>query len=178
MLILAYRGYGDSEGKPSEEGLKLDAEAVLEFALNDSEIDNDRIFVFGRSLGASVGARLASQKSNQLQGVILENGFTSIADMVDHLMPMVAKFKWLIQRIFYPTAQYVKDITCPILIIRGVKDEIVPSFHGVEMYESARKAKFRHLYECAEGDHNNTWKIGGDEYVRAFKNFFEKAEQK
>ena len=60
VLILAYRGYGDSEGKPSEEGLKLDAEAVLEFALNDSEIDSDRIFVFGRSLGASVGARLAS----------------------------------------------------------------------------------------------------------------------
>lgn len=66
VLILAYRGYGDSEGKPSEEGLKLDAEATLEYALNDEEIDNDRIFVFGRSLGASVGARLGSQKSNHL----------------------------------------------------------------------------------------------------------------
>lgn len=104
VLILAYRGYGDSEGKPSEEGLKLDAEATLEYALNDAEIDNDRIFVFGRSLGASVAARLGSQKSNQLQGIILENGFTSISDMVDHLMPMVAKFKWLIQRIYYPTS--------------------------------------------------------------------------
>ena len=72
--------------------------------MNDDDIDNDRIFVFGRSLGASVGARLASQKSNQIRGVILENGFTSIGDMVDHLMPMVAKFKWLIQRIFYPTS--------------------------------------------------------------------------
>jgi len=176
VLILAYRGYGDSEGKPSEEGLKMDAEATLEFALNDEEIDNERIFVFGRSLGASVAARLASQKSNHLHGVILENGFTSIADMVDHLMPMVAKFKWLIQRIFYPTSQYVKDITCPILIVRGVKDEIVPSFHGVDLYESARKAKFRELYECAEGDHNNTWKIGAEEYIRAFKIFFDKCE--
>ena len=72
--------------------------------MNDDDIDNDRIFVFGRSLGASVGARLGSQKSNQIRGVILENGFTSIGDMVDHLMPMVAKFKWLIQRIFYPTS--------------------------------------------------------------------------
>ena len=96
VLILAYRGYGDSEGKPSEEGLKLDAEATLEHALEDDDIDNDRIFVFGQSLGSSVSARLASAKSNQIQGVILENGFTSISDMVDHLMPMVAKFKWLI----------------------------------------------------------------------------------
>lgn len=60
VLILAYRGYGDSEGTPSEEGLKLDAAATLDYALNDDEINNDRIFVFGRSLGASVGAQLAS----------------------------------------------------------------------------------------------------------------------
>lgn len=64
VLILAYRGYGDSEGTPTEEGLKLDAEATLEHALNDDDIDNERIFVFGRSLGASVGARLGSTKSN------------------------------------------------------------------------------------------------------------------
>lgn len=56
VLILAYRGYGNSEGTPSEEGLKLDAEATLEFAQNHSQIDNDRIFVFGRSLGGAVAA--------------------------------------------------------------------------------------------------------------------------
>lgn len=143
VLILAYRGYGDSDGRPSEEGLNLDAETTLNFALDDDEIDNDRIFVFGRSLGAAVGARLASTKSNQLQGVILENGFTSIADMVDHLMPMVARFKFFIQRLFYPTEKYVKDITCPVLIIRGVKDEIVPSFHGTNLYQAAGKARLR-----------------------------------
>jgi len=47
VLILAYRGYGNSEGTPSEKGLKLDAEAALEYALNDDEIDSNRIFVFG-----------------------------------------------------------------------------------------------------------------------------------
>ena len=176
VLILAYRGYGDSEGTPSEEGLKLDAEATLEHALEDEDIDNERIFVFGQSLGSSVTARLASTKSNQIQGVIMENGFTSISDMVDHLMPMVAKFKWLIQRIFYPTEKYVKQITCPVLIIRGVRDEIVPSHHGIQLHKSAQKAKFRQLYECPEGDHNNTWKIGGEDYIKAFKTFFERCE--
>lgn len=178
VLILAYRGYGDSEGSPSEEGLGLDAEATLEYALNDDEINNDRIFVFGRSLGAAVGARLASEKSKHLQGIILENGFCSIADMVDHLMPMVAKFKFLIQRIFYPTVDYIRKATCPVLIVRGVKDEIVPSFHGVELHRSAINAKFSTLYECAEGDHNNTWRIGGEEYILAFKKFFAKCEAK
>ena len=54
VLILAYRGYGDSEGTPSEEGLKLDADATLEYAQSRDDIDNDRIFVFGRSLGGAV----------------------------------------------------------------------------------------------------------------------------
>ena len=54
VLILAYRGYSDSEGEPSEEGLKLDAEATLEYAQNREDIDNSRIFVFGRSLGGAV----------------------------------------------------------------------------------------------------------------------------
>ena len=56
VLILAYRGYGNSEGTPSEEGLKLDAEATLEYALENENINNDRIFVFGRSLGGAVAA--------------------------------------------------------------------------------------------------------------------------
>ena len=83
MLILAYRGYGNSEGKPSEEGLKLDAEATLEYAQNHEEIDNDRIFVFGRSLGGAVATQLAMNKSNSIKGLIIENTFTSISDMVD-----------------------------------------------------------------------------------------------
>ena len=55
VLILAYRGYGDSEGEPSEKGLGLDAEATLDYALSRTDIINpDRIFVFGRSLGGAV----------------------------------------------------------------------------------------------------------------------------
>lgn len=130
VLILAYRGYGNSEGTPSEEGLKLDAEATLEFAQNHEEIDNDRIFVFGRSLGGAVAAQLAMNKGNSLKGLLIENTFTSISDMVDQLMPLVAIFKKFIQRLFYPTIDRIGSITCPILFIRGMKDEIVPCDHS------------------------------------------------
>jgi len=83
VLILAYRGYGDSEGTPSEDGLKLDADATLEYAQSRDDIDNDRIFIFGRSLGGAVAIQLAMVHSNSIKGLIIENTFTSIGDMVD-----------------------------------------------------------------------------------------------
>ena len=64
--------------------------------MNDEEIDNQRIFVYGISLGGAVAAQLATTKGNSIKGLILENTFTSIGDMVDRLMPMVAKFKTFI----------------------------------------------------------------------------------
>lgn len=93
VLIIDYRGYGNSEGEPSEEGLALDAEATLEWALNEPEINNDSLYVFGRSIGGSVAIRLAESKSNYFKGMIVENTFTSIADLVDVIMPSVAMFK-------------------------------------------------------------------------------------
>ena len=64
---------------------------------------------------------------NHLKGIILENTFTCIGDMVDKLLPLIAPFKFLVQRIFYPTIDRIGKVTCPIMIIRGIKDEIVPS---------------------------------------------------
>ena len=176
VLILAYRGYGNSEGKPSEEGLELDAEATLEYALSDPDINNDRIFVFGRSLGGAVAAQLAMKSSNHIKGVILENTFTSIGEMVDALMPTVAVFKGLIQRVFYPTIDRIGKITCPILFVRGENDEIVPSFHSQKLFQHATGAKFKILHTVPEGDHNSSWKIGGKEYVEAFNRFFMRCE--
>jgi len=130
VLILAYRGYGHSEGTPSELGLQLDAEATLEYALSrDDIINKDRIFVHGSSLGGAVAVQLAMNKGNSIKGVCLENTFTSIGDMVDTLMPMVAFFKHLIQKVFYPTIDRIGKVQCPILFIRGLKDEIVPHDH-------------------------------------------------
>ena len=53
-----------------------------------------------------------------------------------------------------------------------MKDEIVPCDHGKRLFDAATKAKFKELYECENGDHNMTWKIGGEEYIQKFKMFF------
>ena len=130
VLIVDYRGYGNSNGTPTEEGLALDAEATLEHALEDPEIDSENVYVFGRSIGGCVAVRLAQSKANHIKGLIIENSFTSIADMVDTLMPTVSYFKKYIQRVFYPNIDRIPSNTSPILFIRGLKDQIVPCDHS------------------------------------------------
>jgi hypothetical protein len=61
-----------------------------------------------------------------MRGVIIENTFTSIGDMVDHLMPLVAIFRKFIQKIFWPSIDRIGNVTAPLCMIRGMKDEIVP----------------------------------------------------
>lgn len=62
--------------------------------------------------------------------------------------------------------------------IRGMKDEIVPNHHCKELHDAAKKAKFKEIHEFAEGDHNMTWKTGGQTYIKILKVFFEECERK
>ena len=82
-------------------------------------------------------------KSNSIRGLITENTFTSIADMVDQLMPLVARFKQFVQKIFYPSIDRIEKVTSPILFIRGMKDEIVPHDHTEKLFKKAENAKFK-----------------------------------
>jgi len=85
-------------------------------------------------------------QSNAIKGLIVENTFTSIGEMVDQLMPLVAKFKFLIQRLFYPSIDRIHKVTCPILFVRGMKDEIVPNDHTERLFKAATESKFKTEY--------------------------------
>lgn len=114
VLIVGYRGYGHSEGKPNEEGLELDAEAILEYALNHKEINKNRVFIFGRSLGGAVGIQLVEKVQHKVLGLILENTFTSIPDMVDSIFPFLKLFKGLILRMYWPSLERIPNIRVPM----------------------------------------------------------------
>ena len=133
ILMVEYRGYGESDSvAPSEAGLKLDAEAALNFITKHPKIDPASIYLFGRSLGGAVTfhvAQYAQEHQLPLAGVIVENTFTNIADMVDHLMPLVAPLKCLILRIKWDSLPIVAKLTMPILFLAGAKDELVPHPH-------------------------------------------------
>ena len=91
LVIFGYRGYGKSEGTPSEEGVYLDGLAMSKYVFEDKEaekyIDKENVFLFGRSLGGAVAAKVALDKSFPFKGIIIENTFTSLGDLVDVMFP-------------------------------------------------------------------------------------------
>jgi pimeloyl-ACP methyl ester carboxylesterase len=121
IFAVHYRGYGASEGEPSEQGLQLDAEAVFEYVSNMKEVDSDLIILFGRSLGGAVAIYLASKYPNEIAGTIVENTFTCISDMVDRLFPFLKPLKKYLLRIDWPSHKRVPLISHPILFLAGQK---------------------------------------------------------
>ncbi|MCK4965138.1 MAG: alpha/beta hydrolase, partial [Dehalococcoidia bacterium] len=83
IFIFDYRGYGRSQGKPSEEGTYRDAEAAVAHLRIRKDIDQDAVIIFGRSLGGAIAVDLASK--HQFLGLILESTFSSLAGMFPYL---------------------------------------------------------------------------------------------
>jgi fermentation-respiration switch protein FrsA (DUF1100 family) len=92
-------------------------------------------------------------------------------------MPLVAKFKFLIQRLFYPSIDRIHKVTSPILFVRGMQDEIVPNDHTERLFKAATSSKFKTEYKVANGCHNQSWLKGGDEYIVAFNDFFKRCDK-
>jgi len=181
ILMVEYRGYGDSQSvKITEAGLKLDAEAALNFVHARSEINPRSIFCFGRSLGGAVAFHLAQyseqnkQKNGQalLAGLIVENTFLSISKMVDRIMPWVAPLKFLILKIGWDSELIAPRLSLPVLYLAGDRDELVPFFHMKELYKLSRKSSsFPKMHIIPGGTHNETWIKGGKEYYAQISAF-------
>jgi len=180
ILMVEYRGYGrsDSSVSPNESGLKLDGEAALRFIQSHPKIDAGNVFLFGRSLGGAVTFATAQYAQNNdhiqpLKGVIVENTFTSIPDMVDALMPLVAKFQSLILAIKWNSLAIVPMLECPVLYLAGSNDEIVPHLQMLTLYRATIKSSLNRLHVIHRGSHNESWtpSQGGQMYWDAFASF-------
>jgi len=133
VLAFAYRGYSPStleSNSPNEESLKTDAKLILQYIKSNIKTEDSAIFLLGRSLGGAVAAYSASLEPQMFEGLILENTFTSISDIVDDIMSFLSYFKWLILRIGWDTNQIVKTLKLPVLVIGSMEDEIVPAKHS------------------------------------------------
>ena len=163
-FIIDYRGYGQSEGKPGEEGTYRDAEAAWQYLITQRGIDPERIIMFGRSIGGGVAAWLATR--HKAAALIVESSFTSAVDMAAHLYPFMPVR--LISRLQYPVADYVARAECPVLIIHSRDDEIIPFAMGKALYEAAPAPKA--FIELA-GDHNNGFLLSRDHYREELAKF-------
>ena len=137
VFIIDYRGYGNSTGKPGEKGIYADAEAAWKYLLETKGFQRRQVIVFGRSLGGSVAAWLAARHRPAL--LIVESSFRSARAMANRVLP---GFSWLVLlRYRFNTADAVRKVRSPVLVVHSVDDEIIPFSHGQRIYESANPPK-------------------------------------
>lgn len=156
VFVYSYRGYGLSQGSPSEKGLKSDADAVMTFLQHDSFFKSQKLLLYGRSLGGANAIYIARRYPHLCDGLILENTFLSIPKVIPHVFPWLAQFSFLCHQRWNSEREISHlDPTLPCLFLSGQKDEIVPPQHMEQLYvlcPSARKT----IIEFADGYHNDT----------------------
>lgn len=171
VVLYSYRGYGHSSGSPSETGLKLDADAVMDYISKDEILQNSDLILHGRSLGGAVAIYMASKYPQMIKGVILENTFLSIRKVIPYLFPYISYFSTLCHQIWDSESLIVQiPGNIPVMFMNGLKDEIVPTSHMKKLYELSR-AKTKSFHEFPEGHHNDT--IVQDYYWKYVAEFVE-----
>lgn len=126
VLALSYRGYGKSEGSPSEAGLYDDARAAISFATKDLRLPLSRIMLFGESLGSGVAVHMATEYP--VGALILEAPYTSVVNRAAEIY-FFAPVRWLIKD-HYDSISKITKIKIPVLLFHGELDTTIPPAHG------------------------------------------------
>jgi uncharacterized protein len=153
-LIFDYRGYGRSEGSPSEAGSYRDAVAAWRHLAEERGVEPDRVALFGRSLGGAVAAALAERHGPG--ALILESTFTSVPALGAELYPFLPVR--LLARIRFDTLERMPSISAPVLVVHSRADEIIPFHHGRRIYEAAPGPK--QFLEISGGHNDGFWSTG------------------
>jgi len=148
VFIFDYRGYGNSTGKPTEQGTYLDARAAWNYLTEARGIPPDRIALYGRSLGAAVASHLAVDVHPP--ALIMESTFTSAPDMAAVMFPWLPGR--LVCRFRYDNLERIGQVRCPVLIAHGGGDRMIPYAQGRRLYEAANRPK---TFVELKGDHNS-----------------------
>ena len=167
IFIFDYRGYGRSEGRASEKGIYMDAEAALSYLRTRDDIDHSKIVLFGRSLGCAVAVEVAA--SRETYAVILESPFTSTRAMARRSYPLLPLGLLITTRL--DSLAKIDKVRAPLLVLHGDADQTVPIELGRELFDAANEPKRFHVIEGA--DHNDTYLVGGDAYFGALRQFID-----
>ena len=170
VLIFDYRGFGRSEGRPSEVGTYLDVRAAWDFLVGEKGVEPQRIVIFGRSLGGAVAAHLAASLGQEKTpgALILESAFTSLPDMAARLYPYLP-VRWL-AKYSYNSLGRISDVHAPVLVVHSPGDEIVPYAHGQALYAAAPEPK---MFLEISGGHNSGFLASGEVYLDGLRSFLE-----
>lgn len=188
VLLAGYRGYGGSEGKPTEEGLHRDGLAAYAFATRQAG-GAERVALLGRSLGGAVAAAVADAAGRaelppedtgsagttapyapQPPGaLVLDSTFTSLAAMGKAVYPFLPSFVFRRLEGRYDTLERVQRLRQPVLVVHGREDRIVPWSMGRALYEAASGP--RRWLEVEGAGHNDLLTVAGRDYFLAIERF-------
>lgn len=164
VLIIDYRGYGQSAGKPSELGLYRDARAAWRHLTEERGFDPSDIVVFGRSLGGIVAAKLASEA--RAGALVLESSFSSAKDAAREIFPLLSRI--LVLRFELDAAAYVRKAQCPVMVLHSPEDEIIPYDLGRRLFEAAPEPK---RFFALRGGHNEGFLLSQPGYEQSLSEF-------
>lgn len=167
VFIFDYRGYGQSEGRPTEEGTYRDAIAAWNYLRSERGVSESEIIVMGRSLGGSVAAWLSARKNPAAS--IIESTFTSAPDLGAELYPWLP-VRWLI-KYDYNTLVNIQKIGNPLFMSHSQQDQVVPYHHGKKLFEAANEPK---MFLELEGTHGSGFLDTGEKYRNALRSFLQK----
>lgn len=137
FAAISYRGFGDSGGTISEQGLYADARATIAFIKRKFKLRYEDMLLFGESLGSGVAVQMATE--HRVRGIVLDSPYCSIAKRAQE------KYPWLPVELLlkdkFASIDKIKHIHCPMLVIHGDKDDVMPIHHGKALFDAALQPK-------------------------------------
>lgn len=168
VLLIDYRGYGRSPGSPNEQQVYEDAEAGWQYLTQVRQVQPQRLFLYGHSLGGAIAIHLALQQPDAA-GLIVQASFTSMRQMVDYEMPRSIFPIDLLLTQKFDSISRVSELKMPLLYIHGLNDLRVPARMSQQLYDASPDPK--QLYLVPDAGHNNVAQVAGIEYLKLIQEF-------
>jgi fermentation-respiration switch protein FrsA (DUF1100 family) len=167
VLLLDYRGYGKSSGRPGEMGLYRDAEAAYDYLIAQG-YESRQIVLHGESLGSAVAIHLATKRP--CGGIVLEAPFTSAKAVAGRVIPLLGSLLvW-----GFDSLSRIGNVRVPLFIIHGDRDEIIAHDFGQKLFEAAHTPKS--FWTISGATHNDLHPAGGSEFPKRLAAFYRSAQ--
>ena len=162
IVLASYSGYGGNDGSPSEEEIYADALAFFDH-LVASGVPAEQIVVYGESIGGGPATYVATER--ECAGLILQSTLSSLSSMAWELYPWMPLAAWIAGDDF-PNAERAAAAGCPVLVVHGTHDGIIPFAEGEAIAATAHGAEFVPIQGAG---HNDVWYVGGTRYAETIR---------